>query len=130
MNSVYYFYCIYQLTQELKKIIDDLGISAKSSRSPEPTIRSNLLKTSQNTDPERMFLEDLAAMENLSEDLIIFELQERMALGQFHTFIGDILLIINPNENQDIYGDNVSPVNIILLIAYYHYCFIHIIFLH
>lgn len=85
-----------------------MGINAKNNRTPESTIRSNLLKTSQDADPERMFLEDLAAMENLSEELILFELQERMGQGQFQTFIGDILLILNPNEHQDIYGNSVS----------------------
>lgn len=63
-----------------------------------------------------MFLEDLAAMENLTEDLILFELQERMAQGQFQTFVGDILLVINPNETQDIYDLAVSYYKKILIV--------------
>ena len=55
-----------------------------------------------------MFTEDLAALENLTEESILNELHERLRLGFFHTFIGDILLILNPNEEQDIYGLNVS----------------------
>lgn len=62
-----------------------------------------------------MFLEDLAAMENLNEDLILFELQERMAAGEFHTFVGDILLIINPNETDDIYDLAVSKLKLFLI---------------
>lgn len=90
--------------------MEDLGITGKSERKPESTIKSNLLKTSQDSEPEKMFLEDLAAMENLCEDLILFELQEKMAAGQFQSFIGDVLLILNPNETHDIYDNAVSKL--------------------
>ena len=57
-----------------------------------------------------MFSEDLAALENLTEDSILNELHERLKIGSFHTFVGDILLLLNPNEELDIYGPKVSHI--------------------
>lgn len=69
------------------------------------------------TDPlEPMFMEDLAALETLTEDAILDELHERLRQGYYNSFIGDILLILNPNEQQDIYG---SDVRIIYRINFY-----------
>lgn len=55
-----------------------------------------------------MFMEDVAALETLTEDAILDELNERLLQGYYHSFVGDILLILNPNEQQDIYGVDVS----------------------
>lgn len=86
------------------------------------TFLLSLLQTHQ-TDPlEPMFMEDLAALETLTEDTILDELHERLRQGYYHSFIGDILLILNPNEQQDIYGSDVrimhrsNPSNEIALI--------------
>lgn len=58
--------------------------------------------------PEKMFVEDLAALESLTEERVLDELNDRTLLGSFHTFIGDVLVILNPNEQQDIYNMTVS----------------------
>lgn len=55
-----------------------------------------------------MLTEDLAALEILTEDVILHQLRERLERGEYHTFVGDILLILNPNEERDIYGAYVS----------------------
>lgn len=55
-----------------------------------------------------MLTEDLAALDILNEDVILDELHEKLRRGEYHTFIGDILLILNPNEKHDIYGVHVS----------------------
>lgn len=54
-----------------------------------------------------MLVEDLAALENLTEETILDELHERLKQGSFQTFVGDILLVLNPNEEHDIYGAHV-----------------------
>lgn len=54
-----------------------------------------------------MLSEDLAGLEILTEDTILDELHDRLRRGEFQTFIGDILVILNPNEIQDIYDDRV-----------------------
>jgi len=55
-----------------------------------------------------MLTEDLAALDILTEDAILDELRDRLRRGEYHTFIGDILLILNPNEEHDIYDIHVS----------------------
>ncbi|XP_046822294.1 neither inactivation nor afterpotential protein C isoform X5 [Vespa crabro] len=94
----------YLLTQEIKALAMDVLEKGKAGRQPEAIVRKNLLKTHQTNPPEAMFTEDLAALEVLTEDAILDELQERLQQGHFHTFVGDILLILNPNEDYDIYG--------------------------
>lgn len=63
-----------------------------------------------------MLTEDLAALELLTEDVILDELRERLNGGEYHTFVGDILLILNPNEERDIYGTYVSLTLTIVLL--------------
>ncbi|KAI4482907.1 hypothetical protein M0802_013616 [Mischocyttarus mexicanus] len=94
----------YLLAQEIKALAMDALEKGKEGRQPETIVRKNLLKTHQTKPPEAMFTEDLAALEVLTEDAILDELQERLQQGHFHTFVGDVLLILNPNERQDIYG--------------------------
>lgn len=48
--------------------------------------------------PERMYVEDLAALEHLTEDTILEELRHRTSKGFPYTFVGDVLLAINSNE--------------------------------
>lgn len=55
-----------------------------------------------------MLTEDLAALEILTEDVILDELKERLKRGEYHTFVGDVLLILNPNEERNIYAAYVS----------------------
>jgi len=57
-----------------------------------------------------MITEDLAALDVLTEDVILNELYERLQRGEYHTFVGDVLLILNPNEEHDIYDTQVSFV--------------------
>lgn len=76
----------------------------------ERIIRNGLLTTQGSTEPETMQVEDLAALEILTEDSILNELQTKMAKGTFMSFIGDVLLILNPNITEDIYNESVSTI--------------------
>lgn len=80
----------------------------KQKRTPETVVVGSFLKESTDQPPKRMVVEDLAALPVLSEDAILRELKARTANGRFHTFVGDILLVLNPNETQDIYGEKVT----------------------
>ncbi|XP_017799206.1 PREDICTED: neither inactivation nor afterpotential protein C [Habropoda laboriosa] len=96
----------YLLTQEIKVLMMDACAKGKLDRRAEVIVRKGFLKTHQ-TDPlEPMFMEDLAALETLTEDAVLDELHERLRQGYYHSFVGDILLILNPNEQQDIYGSD------------------------
>ena len=75
-------------------------------------INGNRLKTNEykgsSSRPKRMYFEDLASMRNVGEKHILEELYNRFKEGFYQTFIGDILLVLNPNEAQNIYGGKVT----------------------
>ncbi|XP_026667369.1 neither inactivation nor afterpotential protein C isoform X6 [Ceratina calcarata] len=96
----------YVMTKEIKVLMMDACGKSKYEPRPEVIVRKGFLKTHQTDPMEPMFMEDLAALEILTEDAILDELHERLRQGYYHSFIGDILLILNPNENQDIYGSD------------------------
>lgn len=54
-----------------------------------------------------MHFEDLAALKEVSEESILTELQNRHLDGQSYTFIGDVLLYLNPNQDEAIYEKKV-----------------------
>lgn len=74
---------------------------------PERMIKDGLLTIQGVSEPETMQVEDLAALEKLTEDNILAELQTKLAKGAFTSFIGDVLLILNPNTSDDIYNETV-----------------------
>ncbi|XP_012289083.1 neither inactivation nor afterpotential protein C [Orussus abietinus] len=94
----------YPLTQEIKALAMNVKEKGRVERKPEVIVRKGFLKTHQTAPPEQMYVEDLAALENLTEDAILEEMNERLRQGHFQTFVGDILLVVNPNEEHDIYG--------------------------
>lgn len=55
-----------------------------------------------------MLVEDLAALDSLSVSDVVEELRQRFENKKFQTFIGDILISINPYENCQIYNEEVS----------------------
>ncbi|KAL0848932.1 hypothetical protein ABMA28_013327 [Loxostege sticticalis] len=95
----------FHLTTELKKLTNDLKSKECPAKKPERIIKNSLLTTEGVHEPETMQVEDLAALEILTEDNILAELQTKLAKGSFTSFVGDILLILNPNTNDDIYNE-------------------------
>lgn len=92
-------------------LVADLKDIEVPSKTPERIIKKGLLVTEGSKEPESMQVEDLAALENLTEDNILAELQTKLAKGSFTSFVGDILLILNPNTHEDIYNEAVSTIN-------------------
>ncbi|KAI4465640.1 hypothetical protein MML48_3g00022028 [Holotrichia oblita] len=94
----------YHLTQELKSLrITIMEGSDRLMKHNDAFVRSSLLKKFIDKKAEKMDVEDLAALDYLTEDSILRELESRTADGNFQTYIGDILLTLNPNEHQNIY---------------------------
>lgn len=62
-----------------------------------------------NAEREKMIVEDLAALDKISEDKIINEIRERLTNGDSYTFIGDVLLSLNSNELPKEYPRSVRP---------------------
>lgn len=57
---------------------------------------------------EKMYVEDLAALEPLSNDALMDEMKNRLKLGESYSFIGDVLVSMNPNKQHPIYDRKVS----------------------
>lgn len=55
-----------------------------------------------------MYMDDLAALDTLSEDAIVDQLQNRYERSQIYTYIGDILVAVNPFANLGLYTGLVS----------------------
>lgn len=66
-------------------------------KKPEISIHKNMIRR-HNTKPEKMYVEDLAALEKITEEKILSELNHRMTNGNSYTFVGDVLLSLNSNE--------------------------------
>lgn len=58
--------------------------------------------------PEKMYPEDLAALENPVDENIIESLRHRILMGESYSFIGDILLSLNSNEIKQEFPQEVS----------------------
>lgn len=57
-----------------------------------------------------MIVEDLAAIDEVNEEKVMNILHERFNRGLYYTYIGDILVFLNPNCSPEIYGNKV-PTN-------------------
>ncbi|KYO17870.1 hypothetical protein Y1Q_0011527 [Alligator mississippiensis] len=61
--------------------------------------------------------DDLVNLEVLDEDTIIHQLQKRYADLQIYTYVGDILIALNPFQNLSIYspqaGNQPGPWNLL-----------------
>ncbi|XP_028035821.1 neither inactivation nor afterpotential protein C [Bombyx mandarina] len=96
----------YHLSTELKILAKELSGKVSPEKTPERIIRDGLLTTEGNPEAETMQVEDLAALEILTEENLLNELQIKLMKGSFMSFVGDILLILNPNTDDDIYNEN------------------------
>ena len=76
-------------------------------RVPEITTKHGKLKVDRRSEPQDMLPDDLAALENLDEEIVINHLFRRFQEGQIYTYIGDILVAVNPFKSLDIYGEKV-----------------------
>ena len=52
-------------------------------------------------------VDDLATLSSLNEDIILSHLLERYLGQQIYTYIGDILIAVNPLQNLNIYTKQV-----------------------
>ncbi|XP_044266503.1 neither inactivation nor afterpotential protein C isoform X2 [Tribolium madens] len=96
----------YHLTLEIKTLIDDLEVvPSVSPKSVEVVIIEEYVKSGFDGAFEKILGEDLASLDSLEEEDVMKLLEARFMTGQFQTFIGDILLIINSSEKMNVYGD-------------------------
>ncbi|XP_076234683.1 myosin-IIIb isoform X2 [Calliopsis andreniformis] len=91
------------IRQELQEEIHRQRTDGRVHRQPEVTTKHGKLKTDRKTRPEKMYMDDLAALDMLSEDGIVEQLEHRYEQGQIYTYIGDILVAVNPFTNLGLY---------------------------
>ncbi|XP_033323906.2 myosin-IIIb isoform X1 [Megalopta genalis] len=92
-----------KIREELKEEIRRQRMEGRVHRQPEVTTKHGKLKTDRKTRPEKMYMDDLAALDMLSEDGIVDQLEHRYEQGQIYTYIGDILVAVNPFTNLGLY---------------------------
>uniref|UniRef100_A0A182QQM6 non-specific serine/threonine protein kinase n=1 Tax=Anopheles farauti TaxID=69004 RepID=A0A182QQM6_9DIPT len=86
----------YHLSQELKMLAESVQ-HVQLPKKEEVAVVRGLLKSAESR-PEKLHVEDLAALEQLSEETILEEISQRYKNGNTYTFVGDVLISLNPNE--------------------------------
>lgn len=97
------------MSLEIKALLNEIN-NEQINKCPEIIVKNQFVKTNLNSAMEKMRSEDLAALDKIDEETVIKELEERFKCNEFHTFIGDVLLILNPNEKTNIYDQKVTNI--------------------
>lgn len=95
-----------KVRQELREEIHRQRRDGRVARQVEVTTKHGRLKSDRRSRPQRMFMDDLAMLDILTEDAITEQLQKRFDSDQIYTYIGDILIAVNPFNNLGIYGQH------------------------
>ncbi|KAG7174088.1 Myosin-IIIa-like [Homarus americanus] len=80
-------------------------------KEPETTIKGGALKADRKTKRVPLWMDDLACLEKLSEEVIVDHLGRRYETDQIYTYMGDILIAINPFREIGVYGDKESRLH-------------------
>ncbi|XP_059045349.1 myosin-IIIb-like isoform X2 [Achroia grisella] len=92
-----------KIRKELQAEIKRQRAEGRSGRAPEATTKRGKLKSHRKAKPEKMYTDDLATLEALTEDAIVEQLQKRYNQNHIYTYIGDILVAVNPFTDIGIY---------------------------
>ncbi|XP_067001655.2 myosin-IIIb isoform X2 [Anabrus simplex] len=94
-----------KVRQQLQAEIQRQRKEGRSHRQPEVTTKHGKLKSDRKSKPQRMYMDDLAALDLLTEDGIVEQLQCRFEQNKIYTYIGDILVAVNPFTDLRLYTD-------------------------
>lgn len=97
-----------EVREQLKVEIQRQRSEGRVHRQPEVTTKHGQLKTDRKTRGQKMYMDDLAALDLLSEEGIVDQLEHRYEQSQIYTYIGDILVAVNPFANLGLYTAIVS----------------------
>lgn len=78
--------------------------NGRSFRQAEATTKHGKLKSDRKSKPQKMYMDDLASLEILTEDAIGEQLLKRYESNQIYTYIGDILVAVNPFIDLGLYN--------------------------
>lgn len=79
----------------------------KKQTREETIVMTGYMKTF-NKKPEKMYVEDLAALDEISDKIVVEQLRNRVLLGETYSFIGDVLLSVNSNDMSMDFDKDVS----------------------
>ncbi|XP_059183414.1 myosin-IIIa [Centropristis striata] len=99
------------LQKQLLELIDlnqQIGVIEKTRHERIHTKRGGHMKTQ--TDPEEV--DDLATLELLDENTVTEQLQNRYGRDQIYTYVGDILIAVNPFHKMEIYTPEYTKMYI------------------
>ncbi|XP_069715610.1 myosin-IIIa [Phaenicophaeus curvirostris] len=100
------------LQRQLMEFIDvhqQMGITEKARFERIHTKKGNYSKSLVSNQEE---VDDLATLEVLDENTVTEQLQKSYAKDQIYTYVGDILIAVNPFRNLDIYSSQHSKLYI------------------
>lgn len=96
---------------ELSKLVEDFRSTRKLYKKTEIFLDNLEIKCSNDTSPQKLLIEDLSTMDNITEENILNLLHDRFDKGLIYTFIGDILLALNPDEDcEHLFTDEVNTM--------------------
>lgn len=61
---------------------------------------------------KKMYPDDLASLDVIDEDRVLVTLGNRYSRGQFQTYAGTALLVINPQIDYPVYDKAVSSITL------------------
>ncbi|XP_057336202.1 myosin-IIIa isoform X2 [Microplitis mediator] len=97
-------FMIPQIKLQLKEEIEyKKSLNNISRRIIQVTTKHGKLKLDRKAQPKKIFFDDLAALDSFNEEIIIKQLEQRFKDEQIYTYIGDILIAINPYCNLGLY---------------------------
>ncbi|KAB7503595.1 Myosin-IIIa, partial [Armadillidium nasatum] len=100
-----------QIRRDLVFLCNDLKEKNEVvKKKPEMTIKGGALKPDRKTKRTPLWMDDLASFEKLSEEIIVDHLRRRYDLDTIYTYVGDILIAVNPFKNLNIYGEKESQI--------------------
>ncbi|CAD6208851.1 GSCOCG00010680001-RA-CDS [Cotesia congregata] len=92
-----------ELVEEIKLQKSSSSSSLIINRRIESTTKHGKLKVNRKAPPKKIYFDDLAALDSFTEEIIVEQLEERFKQGQIYTYIGDILVAVNPYINLGLY---------------------------
>lgn len=99
-----------KIRKEFQTEIKRQRAEGRGSRAAEATTKRGKLKSHRKAQPEKMYTDDLATLEVLTEDAIVEQLQKRYTQNQIYTYIGDILVAVNPFTDVGIYTNKTQQI--------------------
>ncbi|CAL8096465.1 unnamed protein product [Orchesella dallaii] len=97
-----------QIRKSLIHVINELRKCPISSPPAEITVKGDMIQMDRKSAPQPMYRDDLATLDSVSDESVMETLNQRFAQGNIYTYLGDILIMINPFREYPIYGAEVA----------------------